>query len=230
MALFFGILVMSETSSWRLIAHRGAPRRYRENTLPSFAQAIAQGAQYVELDVHLTRDGQLVVHHDPVVRSPAQEVVIAQSPLSDFQVLNLPFVLPTLSEILNLCALHHTACYVEIKPPTPSVVELVLADIERTNALAIVSSFHHPHLERSKKLAPHIPTMALLEWDQGLPVELIAQNCVDEIGVGDNLLALEKKHHANSLGLPVFVYTVNDAQKMEQLRAHGFAGVFTDTF
>src|SRR3954463_10768298 len=50
------------------IAHRGMPRREPENTLPSFAAALAAGAQGIELDVHATADGVLVVHHDPVTR------------------------------------------------------------------------------------------------------------------------------------------------------------------
>ncbi len=49
------------------IGHRGAPRLARENTLPSFALAAEHGADWVELDVHLTGDGRLVVAHDPTL-------------------------------------------------------------------------------------------------------------------------------------------------------------------
>ena len=51
------------------IAHRGMPRRLRENTLPSFAAALAAGADGIELDVHATSDGVVVVHHDAVSRA-----------------------------------------------------------------------------------------------------------------------------------------------------------------
>ena len=43
------------------IAHRGAPREFDENTLPGFLRSVERGADAVELDVHLTRDGQVVV-------------------------------------------------------------------------------------------------------------------------------------------------------------------------
>ena len=47
-----------------VLGHRGSPRRARENTLEAFALAREDGADGVELDVHRTRDGGLVVHHD----------------------------------------------------------------------------------------------------------------------------------------------------------------------
>src|SRR5215212_3136754 len=49
------------------IGHRGAPRELLENTLPSFLRALERGAVAVELDVHSTADGVIVVHHDPVI-------------------------------------------------------------------------------------------------------------------------------------------------------------------
>lgn len=51
----------------KAIGHRGAPRLAQENTLPSFALAAEHGADWVELDVHLTEDGYLVVAHDPTL-------------------------------------------------------------------------------------------------------------------------------------------------------------------
>ena len=50
-----------------MIAHRGASRAERENTIAAFARAAAMGADAVELDVRRSRDGVLVVHHDPHV-------------------------------------------------------------------------------------------------------------------------------------------------------------------
>src|SRR5687767_7507148 len=52
-----------------VIAHRGLPRMARENTLSSFALAIDAGADAIELDVHATREGVVVVHHDPWLRA-----------------------------------------------------------------------------------------------------------------------------------------------------------------
>lgn len=49
------------------VAHRGDPLRFRENTLPSVASAITEGADWVEVDVRLTRDGVPVLLHDPTL-------------------------------------------------------------------------------------------------------------------------------------------------------------------
>ena len=54
-----------------IIAHRGTPRELPENSLPGFARALEAGAQGIELDVHLTADGVVVVHHDPVLHGVA---------------------------------------------------------------------------------------------------------------------------------------------------------------
>ena len=216
--------------TWRTIAHRGAPQKYHENTLPSFVQAINAGAQYIELDVHTTTDGVLVVHHDPIIQDGGVKCSIERSSSNEIAQLKLPFVIPTLNEILHLCALHATTCYVEIKTKDPRAVDLVLDTTHATNASIILSSFHHPHLERSKHLNSNIPTMALLDWEQSVPRALIHQGCVDEIGVGDNLLASLKQKEAQGLGLPTFVYTVNTQKEMDRFKQMGFSGVFTDTF
>lgn len=216
--------------TWRIIAHRGAPQKYRENTLPSFVQAISNGAKYVELDVHTTRDGVLVVHHDPVIEDVDVKCYIGQASSDEIAQLNLSFVITPLSEILNLCALQATTCYVEVKTKDPHAVDLVLDAKSATNASIILSSFHHPHLERSKHLNSSIPTMALLDWAQSVPRALIYNGCLDEIGVGANLLADLKRKEAQKLGVPTFVYTVNAQKDIEKFKALGFAGVFTDTF
>ena len=49
-----------------IIAHRGEPGR-RENTIAGFLAGIARGAEWIELDVHPTADGCVIVHHDPKI-------------------------------------------------------------------------------------------------------------------------------------------------------------------
>ena len=82
-----------------VLGHRGAPREARENTLEAFAAARGQGADGVELDVHRTADGALVIHHDAAVDGFG---VLADHTLAEiFDA--LPFV-PTLDAVLDLCA------------------------------------------------------------------------------------------------------------------------------
>src|SRR4051812_31066766 len=81
-----------------VLGHRGSPRRARENTLEGFAVAREDGADGVELDVHRTRDGALVVHHDADIEGFG---VIAEHLTADVRAAH-PWV-PTLSEVLDEC-------------------------------------------------------------------------------------------------------------------------------
>src|ERR1700674_5275025 len=68
----------------RVIAHRGASGDYPENTLPAFAAARDLGTPYIELDVHMTRDGHVVVAHDDnLKRVSATDAVIPKMTLAE---------------------------------------------------------------------------------------------------------------------------------------------------
>ena len=69
-----------------MIAHRGASAIELENSLAAFRAAAGQGADAVELDVHATQDGELVVHHDPSIMG----LPIAQASMRDLSRLRLP--------------------------------------------------------------------------------------------------------------------------------------------
>jgi glycerophosphoryl diester phosphodiesterase len=66
-----------------LIAHRGASRECRENTLPAFARALELGADGIELDVHASSDGVIVVHHDFVPRAEPPTPKLAGRPIAE---------------------------------------------------------------------------------------------------------------------------------------------------
>src|SRR6185437_6485961 len=97
----------NSSARMEIIAHRGTPRELPENSLPGFARAIEAGAHGIELDVHLTADGVVVVHHDPVLRSTAADG--SGGRISDCTLAELrrhplaPGVpIPTLAEALDL--------------------------------------------------------------------------------------------------------------------------------
>ena len=105
-----------------IIAHRGTPRECLENTTASFDRALAQGADGIELDVHATRDGVVVVHHDAVVRSgPADAaaegtLAIAERAWADLQDVALKdgSRIPTLDAVLTRVGARATV-YIEVK-------------------------------------------------------------------------------------------------------------------
>src|SRR5690242_17262551 len=92
-----------------IIAHRGASREAPENTLAAFARALALGADGIELDVHRTADGGVVVHHDPAPRpgegtGGAATRPFLESTLSEVRQLRVAGrePVPTLQEVLEL--------------------------------------------------------------------------------------------------------------------------------
>src|SRR5512133_309195 len=147
------------------IGHRGAPREFPENTLPAFQRAFERGATAVELDVHATADGAVVVHHDPALsRSvkghPGQP--IAGLTLKELQTVELAqgIRIPTLEQVF---AIVPKGCrvYVEIKGSgIEAMVARVVSAVKRDCA---VHSFDHAAVARMRELAPDIPRGILFD-------------------------------------------------------------------
>ena len=127
------------------IAHRGMPRRERENTLPSFAAALAAGAQGIELDVHATADGVVVVHHD---EATSDGVEIARAPwidLSPSRRRSGATEIPTLASVCDLVA-ERAELFVEIKGE--GIEEAVTAVLEGRSGTFAIHSFDHATIGR----------------------------------------------------------------------------------
>ena len=123
-----------------VFAHRGCTDGFVENTVDAFAQARRLGADGVELDVHLTADGALAVHHDAQIDG--------LGPLSSLRVPDLPAHVPLLPDVLAVC--EGMVVNVEIKNDPAEggqPDDLVAAEVARVIAEAgwtervIVSSF-----------------------------------------------------------------------------------------
>lgn len=134
----------------QVLAHRGSAKAQQENTLGAFGEARRLGADGVELDVRVTLDGHLVVHHDAVTPDGA---VIGQSLLS-----GLPEFVPELGEALDSCG--DLLVNVEVKSdpfepgegsyePTARLTAQLCAARQRSGAggALVVSSFSLPALE-----------------------------------------------------------------------------------
>jgi glycerophosphoryl diester phosphodiesterase len=129
-----------------IIAHRGTPREYPENSLPGFHRALELGASGIELDVHLTADGVVVVHHDPALHmtpvDPGPPPRIRELTAAELRrhVLAPGVPIPTLSEALDVVAGRATV-YVEIKAPQAEPV--VLRSIASTATRCAIHGFDH---------------------------------------------------------------------------------------
>lgn len=158
------------TSIW---AHRGAAADAPGNTIPAFELAIEQGADGIELDVHLSRDGVLVVHHDETVTLPSGETArIVDLSLEEVRSVDVgsaefgPAEIPTLREVYDLIAPTNLRLNVELKNGLvtyPGIEEAVIAMHGQSgmNDRIVYSSFNHFSLVALLALAPEIEAAAL---------------------------------------------------------------------
>jgi glycerophosphoryl diester phosphodiesterase len=137
----------------RLYGHRGGGA-LPENTLPAFQQALRDGATALEMDVHLTRDGRVVVCHDPDGRRVAGVPrAIADCTFEEIRTWNLG-PLPDLSTARVvafeevLAAFPGTRLNVDLKPPDLRIVDAVIALVRRLGAESNVTlaSFHDANI------------------------------------------------------------------------------------
>jgi glycerophosphoryl diester phosphodiesterase len=126
-----------------IIAHRGASAYEPENTVRAFELAIRQGAQMIELDLHLTADGQVVVIHDPTLdhttnlRGRVDQMTIKQIRCADA---GKGERVPTLDEVLDLTA-GQVRLYLEIKDPRAAAPTLQTIRARRCQSEMLLASF-----------------------------------------------------------------------------------------
>ena len=156
------------TNRPEVIAHRGASDERPENTMVAFLRALELGAEAIELDVHATSDGVVVVHHDPAIRLGRQEdpaalvVSICDERFDELRELRVKGEpIPTLDDVLRQVAGRATV-YIEVKGH--GIEEAVVASIRRSAApeRCAVHSFDHTVARRVHELAPEVPTGILL--------------------------------------------------------------------
>lgn len=212
------------------IGHRGARRELPENTIPAFMRAFERGADAIELDVHATRDGVVVVHHDPTLGVYAGELnhrAIAELDWAQVSRVRLaPGVgIPTLEDVLHGVPATGTV-YVEIK--ATAIEHLVEAELARTDRRCAVHSFDFGVVTRMRELAPKTPRGILLDR-AAKNIEILmesvgARDVWPEWTLIDNTL-VDRVHRA---GGRVIAWTVNTRAGAEQLVAMGVDGLCTD--
>ena len=204
-----------------VLAHRGASRAERENTVLAFRAAGDMGADGVELDVRLTADGHLVVHHDPRLEDGRDICALQRS--------ELPAHIPTMHEALDACA--GMWVNVEIKndekepdfDSSDSVAELVArALVERDeNSRFLISSFRRETINKVHDFAPELRTA----WLTTVVAPNDAESIVESLVRGGHsalhpwvgLLTKELIDLCHERGIQVNTWTCDDAVRMAEL-------------
>ncbi len=213
----------------KVVGHRGWPARYPDNTLAGFV-AAAQVAAMVELDVRRSRDGKLVLSHDPHLGG----LVVADHTWQTLAELDLgeghhPALLDEV-----LAALPGTSVQMEIKnfPDQPGFEpdhRLGLEAAARTRPGDIVTSFNPETLLAVRRDFPDVDTGLAVEAWVGMEAALDA--CVE---VGHRALVpavalLTRPLEAEVVrGVEIYPWTVNDPERARELVAWGVSGIITD--
>jgi glycerophosphoryl diester phosphodiesterase len=237
----------------RVFGHRGASGEAPENTLPAFAAAIAAGADRLELDVHRTADGEIVVLHDERVdRTTDGSGPVAQ--LSYVELARLDagcrfrapdgscptrgqgIRVPRLLDVLE--AFPDVPVNIEIKPDDARAVAGTLAVLDRAGARgrALLAAEDGPRIERIRREAPDVltgfsaPEVADFlgrGGDPGYqPPGFALQVPASYWGVP--IVTAETVARAHALGIEMHVWTINDVTEMESLLALGVDGLMSD--
>jgi glycerophosphoryl diester phosphodiesterase len=220
-----------------VIAHRGDSAHRPENTLASFASALELGAAVVEFDVHLSRDGEVIVIHDPTVdRTTDGHGVVKQLTHAEIKRLSAGYPtrfgstyagerVPTLAEVLGLLR-ERAQAMIEIKPEAVTddaeggieahAIEAVRrAGMEKDVALI---SFDRRALLRCRTLAPEILRGHLFQ--KGAVGEMLAGAA--EVGSElimpeKHLLSTELRDRAREAGVKAATWVVDDVEEMRRL-------------
>lgn len=213
-----------------IIAHRGFSARYTENTLAAFSGALNAGADMIEMDLHLTRDGQLVVIHDATTdRVSKEKVRVGRAGLPRLRrvVLNGGHTVPTLDEALGLLA-NRIPVNLELKGKgTGAALAQFLLERRSVEGL-LVSSYKAQEVEAFLRFYPSVPVARICTWIFMKDLVQSATGGHFSIHVNQFHIDKDKVEKAHRLGLKVFVFTVDDPKEMVRLFSMGVDGIFTN--
>ena len=246
-----------ENTPVHVFAHRGGGGLIPENTLAAFEYSAKMGVDVLELDVHSTADGTLVVHHDRSVdrttdgRGQVNSFTIEALKKLDAGYIfstdggqTFPFrgkgvTVPTLEEIF--AALPEMTFNIEPKQSTPSIVAPLCSLIRERKMMdkTIVGSFNQTTIDDFRRQCPEVATSAS-------PSEVSRFSALQKTGIADSynppMQALQVPRNLSGLqivtkdfvesahrrNLKVHVWTINETADMQRLIELGVDGIMTD--
>jgi glycerophosphoryl diester phosphodiesterase len=226
-----------------IIAHRGASGYAPENTMSAFSMALDMGSDGIELDVHLSSDGELVVCHDERVDRTTDGIgFIKDLTIKEIKRLDagkwqssefLGQTIPTLGEVVELTEQSNTLINIEIKsgPIFYKDIEQKLVEFINKHNIkdrVIISSFNHFSLVAIKQIDSTVKTGALYMAGLYNPWEyakIIKADAIHPFFVGITP-HITKGCIENNIDINTF--TVNDDKYMALVAQAGVSGIITD--
>lgn len=231
-----------------ILAHRGANKVAPQNTIPAFIKALEFNADGIETDVHLCKDGEIVICHNYTVDETSNgiglidELTLAQLKAMDFgSYFNKDFSgvsLPTLSELLDVVR-KMKLINIEIKPPKKdnNLVKKVVEEINKYGIVenSILSCFDPECVRMVKEIDKNVKTALLYENDE-LGNEImtfgVAKYCkqlnVDAAHPHRKLIKENEIIELHNLGIAVNPWTVNLEEEIIRLTKWGCDALISD--
>lgn len=226
-----------------IFAHRGASHDAPENTLAAFALGWTQEADGLELDIHLTKDGQIAVIHDSgIYRTTGSHGEVADMTLAELQEFSVgrwksaafsEEKIPALDDVLEKLPDGKMA-FIEIKCG-PEIIEPLYSCLQRRNLppeQLRLQSFDHDVIKATKRMMPNIRACRLAGNQETDLSVLLDKVCADGLD-GLNLdwkcpITQELVERARSFGMEMHIWTVNAPEIAIRLAGLGVNGLLTD--
>ncbi len=217
------------------IGHRGASGYEPENTLISFEKAIDMNADGIELDVHLSSDGELMVIHDESIDRTANGKslvnTMALQKLKQFRIENLQEI-PTLIEVFDLVS---RRCFINIElkgigtaKPVNDLINHYISDKKWKINDFLISSFDWKMLKEFHSLNPKIRIGVLTE--ESIEKSLAFAKKINAFSIHPDyqLLTKEKVALLQENGFEVFPWTVNSEEAIEKIKSFNVNGIISN--
>jgi glycerophosphoryl diester phosphodiesterase len=224
-----------------VVAHRGASGHAPENTMAAFRRAVEMGAQFIETDIHLTRDAELVAIHDATLeRTTNGSGQVKNFTLAELRALDAgswfapEFAgerIPTLEEIIAFAREADVVFYLELLADAPWGAEHALSAALRRageSSRMAVLSFVAAALATLRRLDPVVMTGLLFDKPLDDPVGRAVDTGARQLAPRGDLVTPQLVEQAHAAGLQVVTWTVNDPTEMRALLEAGVDGIMTD--
>jgi glycerophosphoryl diester phosphodiesterase len=226
----------------KIFGHRGAAGTHPENTMISFQEVEKLGGDGIELDVQLTKDGEVVVIHDETLkRTTNGDGWVKDHTLKELRTLDASYKfpelgvckIPTLDEVFNWALSNSLIINVELKNsfvPYVGLEEKVIALIRKYHygKRVVISSFNHPSLVHCHRLAADIELGVLYSeplYEPWIYAKGIGAHSIHpQYRAATNLIILLSQQN----GVAVRPYTVNKQRDMKRLFLASCAAFITD--
>ena len=224
-----------------VIAHRGASLAAPENTMAAFRKAAAMGAECIETDLHLSRDGRLVVLHDATLnRTTNGDGLVKNFTYAELRKLDAGSWfseefkgerMPTVEDLLDFAGQTDLSLYLEIKGGAGYGVERAVISALRgrkESKASVVLCFDGSVLDRIHQLDRLVMTGLLFESGGEDMVKEAVRVGARQIGPRGDCVNPALIEDAHRRGLKVVTWTIDEPAQMRALAAAGVDGITTN--